>query len=208
MEHDLTTSCRPLVTSVVRLLGVATVEARVTEPSAEEPSLIRFTARVSESPGTKLLVVTGTVAPCCVTSMERVPDAMVAAIGVLLSVKVPKVPMPATAAAAPRTPSEPTTLRAVELFATFLAFMTAHSLCPVVPGDPGDRENSAGPTAGPPPAIRKESARTRTTPRTLGAAPWRRPWARRSPERGRRLPDEGLGGLPADGARQRAAVLS
>src|SRR3954471_8731148 len=160
MEHDLTTSCRPFVTSVVRLLGVATVEARVTDPRAEEPSLTRFTARVSESPGTKLFVVTGTVKPCWVTSMERVPDAMVAAIGVLLSVKVPKVPMPATAAAAPRTPSEPTTLRAVGLEAMFLAFMSAFSLCPIrVTGESGDRENSGGLSAGHPPAIRKESAR-------------------------------------------------
>ena len=79
------------------------------------PSLTRFTARVSESPGTKPAVVTGTAKPCCVTSMCRVPDWMVVATGVLLSVKVPKVPMPATAAAAPMTPSEPTTLRAVEL---------------------------------------------------------------------------------------------
>ena len=47
--------------SVVRMLGVVTVELRVTEPRADEPSLTRFTARVSESPGTKLLVVTGTV---------------------------------------------------------------------------------------------------------------------------------------------------
>src|SRR4051794_26998394 len=85
---------------------------------------MRFTARVSESPGTKLLVVTGTVKPCCVTSIERVPDEMVEAIGVLLSVKLPKVPRPATAAAAPRTPSEPTTLRAVGLETMFLAFMT------------------------------------------------------------------------------------
>src|SRR3954452_9950460 len=159
MEQDLTTSCRPLVTSVVRLLGVATVELRVTEPRAEEPSLMRFTARVSESPGTKLLVVTGTVKPCCVTSIERVPDAMVEAIGVLLSVKVPKVPRPATAAAAPRTPSEPTTLRAVGLLAMFLAFMSAFSLRPVRRRRSGDRENSPTPTAGHPPAIRKESAR-------------------------------------------------
>src|SRR4051812_17875048 len=117
-------------------------------------------ARVSESPGTKLLVVTGTVKPCCDTLIERVPDAMVEAIGVVLSVKVPKVPMPATAAAAPRMPSEPTTLRALGLCVIFLAFMSAFSLCPVrVTGDSGDRENCGGLSAGHPPAIRKESAR-------------------------------------------------
>src|SRR4051812_46618918 len=106
------------------MLAAVAAEFRVTEPSGEEPSLTRVTARVSESPGTKLFVVVGTVKPCGVTSMERVPDAMVEAIGVLLSVKVPKVPRPATAAAAPRTPSEPTTLRAVGLEAMFLAFMS------------------------------------------------------------------------------------
>ncbi len=93
------------------------------------PLLTRFTARVSESPGTKPAVVTGTAKPCCVTSMFRVPDWIVVATGVLLSVKLPKVPMPATAAAAPMTPSEPTTLRAVELFA-ILVLMSPYSLCP------------------------------------------------------------------------------
>src|SRR4051812_44299231 len=77
--------------------------------------------------------------------------------------------MPATAAAAPMTPSEPTTLRALGLEAIFLAFMSAFSLwCPVRrPDVSGDKENSGGPTAGHPPAIRKESARVAR--RSLGS---------------------------------------
>src|SRR4051812_2908200 len=77
--------------------------------------------------------------------------------------------MPATAAAAPMTPSEPTTLRALGLEAIFLAFMSAFSLwCPVRrPDVSGDKENFGGPTAGHPPAIRKESARVAR--RSLGS---------------------------------------
>ena len=45
--------------------------------------------------------------------MFTVPDATAVEMGVVESVKVPKVPRPATAAAAPRTPSEPRTLRLV-----------------------------------------------------------------------------------------------
>src|SRR4051812_34198422 len=102
------------------MLEAVAAEERVTEPRAALPSLTRLTARVIESPGTKPVVVTGTPTPCWLTSMERVPDWMVVATGVVLSVKLPNVPMPATAAAAPRTPSEPTTLRAVELLRALL----------------------------------------------------------------------------------------
>src|SRR4051794_25053785 len=132
-------------------------------------------ARVIESPGTKLLVVTGTVKPCCDTLIESVPDAMVEAIGVLLSVKVPKVPMPATAAAAPRTPSEPTTLRAVGLLAMFLAFMSAFSLCPVSvsPAIPATRRTLRAQ----PQATRQRSARN---PQGMRAEPSDRAFSRYS----------------------------
>src|SRR4051794_252102 len=162
-EQDLTASCRPLTGSVVRTLGVATVVLRATVASAEEPSLTRLTARVSESPGTKPAVVTGTVKPCWVTSIERVPDWIVVFTGVLLSVKVPKVPMPATAAAVPRTPRVPTTLRAVGLSvrARMLAVLMAADLPCVrfVDRGSGDKDDSGGRSAGHPRAFRKESAR-------------------------------------------------
>src|SRR3954449_2066564 len=100
--------------SVVSLFEVP-VEADVivTMDSAVVPSLERFTERVSESPGTKSVVVTGTwAAPDGVFRlMSTLPVWTVVATGVVLSVKVPKVPRPATAAAAPAMASEPTTLR-------------------------------------------------------------------------------------------------
>src|SRR4051812_4513727 len=89
----------------------------MTEPRGRVPLFTRLTDRVIESPGTKPAVLAGRVAPTEATSMSSVPEVTVAFIGVLLSVKEPKVPMPATAAAAPMTPSEPTTLRAVGLAA-------------------------------------------------------------------------------------------
>src|SRR4029453_18041497 len=75
-----------------------------------------------------------------VRSIETVPELMVVATGVVLSVKEPKVPMPATAAAAPMTPSEPTTLRAVELVAILV--LMSRTPCVRVTGVSGDRENS------------------------------------------------------------------
>ena len=92
--------------SVVRMLGTVAVLARLTWDSAAEPSFTRSTARLIESPATKPFVVTGMVAPCCVTLIDTVPVATSVAIGVVLSVNEPKVPRPATATAAPSTPNE------------------------------------------------------------------------------------------------------
>src|SRR4051812_12600436 len=74
-EQDFSSICRPLAASVVRMLAAVAAEFSVTEPRGAEPLLIRFTAWVTESPGTKLVVVTGTVTPGPVTSMSIVPDA-------------------------------------------------------------------------------------------------------------------------------------
>src|SRR3982751_5319383 len=133
----------------------------MTEPRGRVPLFARLTDRVIESPGTKPAVLAGTVAPTEVTSMSSVPEVTVAFIGVLLSVKEPKVPMPATAAAAPMTPSEPTTLRAGGLAARsqILVLMSVSPCVRCVDRGSGDRENSGRPTAGPPRAFRKESAR-------------------------------------------------
>src|SRR3954471_3242115 len=97
------------------MLGAVAMEVSVTDESAVDPSLLRLTARVIESPGTKLLVVTGMATPPLGTFrlMSSVPVCTVVATGVVLSVKVPKVPRPATAAAAPAMASEPMTLRLV-----------------------------------------------------------------------------------------------
>src|SRR5215212_3403871 len=160
-EQDFTFSCRPLIGSLVRTFAVdVTVVSRTTEASGAVPLFCRFTIEVTESPGTKFEVLTGTATAGPLTSMSTVPEATVVVTGVVLSVKVPKVPMPATAAAAPITPSEPTTLRAVELLAMVLVLMFV--VLPVSgssTGDPGDRENSGGRTAGHPRAFRKECAR-------------------------------------------------
>ena len=62
-----------------------------TEPRGELPSLIRLTARLIESPGTKPEVVTGmaTAPPGWARLIERVPVSTVVFIGVVLSVKFP-----------------------------------------------------------------------------------------------------------------------
>ena len=67
-------------------------------------------------------------------SIETVPELIVVATGVVLSVKEPKVPMPATAAAAPMMPSEPTTLRVVvERLPLALMFVLPVSVSPALP---------------------------------------------------------------------------
>src|SRR3954470_23084158 len=199
----LTASCRPLFWSVVRLLEVATLPLRVTEPSGRVPLLTRFTARVTESPGTKPAVVTGTVAPAEVTSMSSVPESMVVLIGVLLSVKVPKVPMPATAAAAPMTPSEPTTLRAVVLAARF-EIVVLMSLCLPVSGSSTGRFRRQGELwelhrrapASVPQGMRKES---REEPQTGG------PGKRDSPAPVSRAEESGAGRISGTGLCARSA---
>src|SRR4051812_4475016 len=144
------------------MLPAVAVEASETEASAELPSLVRLTERVTESPGTKPVVVTGIAkAPDgWARLMSTVPEATVVFRGAVLSVKVPKVPSPATAAAVPAMASEPTTFLVVLRVASLL--MAADLLCQSPsPGVPGDRNDSGGPTAGVPRAIRKESARVR-----------------------------------------------
>src|SRR5919199_6102344 len=90
--------------------------------------------------------------------MATVPEVTWVATGVVLLVKVPKVPRPATAAAVPAIASEPTTLRVVAR----LLVMSAVLLSPFRrPRGSGDRNDSGGPTAGHPPASRKECARLR-----------------------------------------------
>jgi hypothetical protein len=68
-----------------------TAEVTVTAPRAEPPSLIRLTARLIESPGTKPVVVTGmaTAPPGWVRLIETVSVVTGMLIGVVLSVKFP-----------------------------------------------------------------------------------------------------------------------
>src|ERR1700760_3956084 len=92
--------------------------------------------------------------------MSTVPEFTEVFRGAVLSLKVPKVPRPATAAAVPAMASDPTTFLVVLRVASLL--MAACLLCQSPsPGEPGDRNDSGGPTAGVPRAIRKESARVR-----------------------------------------------
>src|SRR3712207_4455126 len=95
------------------MLAVGAVTPRLTEDSGLLPSLTRVTVRAMESPGSRPVVVAGMGAAGWVRLIETVPDWTWVEIGVVESVKVPKVPRPATAAAVPRTAREPRTLRVV-----------------------------------------------------------------------------------------------
>ena len=137
------------------------------------PLLIRFTARVSESPGTKPVVVAGTVKPGRLRQVDvdgaRRPGE---AIGVVLSVKVPKVPRPATAAAAPAMAE-----RADDLAGGAAMSWLMSAISCVVPASPVFRRQrrlwraNRRPPASDPQGIRKAPAGHPQAPRSAGTPP-------------------------------------
>src|SRR3712207_5170024 len=148
------------------MLEVGAVTPRTTVDRAAEPVLVRVTARVIESPGTTLAVVTGMAAPGLARSMSTVPEATSVEIGVVESVNVPKVPRPATAAAAPRTPREPRTLRAVRL-----GVRVAVMSCSCGEGRGGVSRLAGTTLRRRPQALRRRSARSPQDPRGIPTPP-------------------------------------
>src|SRR4051794_31947341 len=145
---------------------------------AWSPLLVKVTARLTVSPGTRPVAATESrfaVEPTVPTSIFTVPDAT-AALAEVVEVNVPNVPRPATLAAAPRRTVEARTLppvlvRVMRMTGSWRPSGRHRDGCPdddhsgaVVSSTPGVHVQEARPSAAEPQGRRKAAAARRTAP--------------------------------------------